>query len=504
METNSGKNEGMDMSISIKDMLMRVCLKWRAMIVWAIVFAILFNGIGILKDYKAVQAQKQLEAEEDNVELQLDNAQKEVEKAEKELSDREISDVKRVVESYEDLQSRYVVAREYFENSARMQLDPSNVPTMTIQYRIDTKYQVEYPIIEKKDYTDAIVGAYCSAVKTDITYNEMKKNMNSEIEIPYIKELVDATGDSGNLYITIMAPTEEDCIAMGDVVKNAVSDTTSKLQSAYGEFNVQLIVDNCGSMANSILLNDQTTVVNNMNNIRSAIVNITSGMNDGQKSYYNALLDYDSIANPKEVLNNNEQETGAKKTSADVQVSFVHAKMIVVGAVAGIFLIACWFALGYIVSNRIRTADDIEEVYGMRHLGTVEINTKKKTIDKKIQEIFYGKNDFTYEEQMKMVCAGIRITAQKMGVKSLYITGSSKERLDNYYEEICAGLKNDIANVESGVSIIYDPESLENMSKSEAVVLVEKLNSSLYKEIKKEMDICLNNKIEIIGVVTLQ
>lgn len=504
METNSGKNEGMDMSISIKDMLMRVCLKWRAMIVWAVILAILFNGLGVLKEYKAVQTQKQLEDEKTNTELQLENAEKKVTELEKGLSDREIADVKRVVESYADLQSRYTVAREYFENSAKMQLDPSRVPTMMIQYNINTNYQVEYPIIDKRDNTSPIISAYCDYIKSDETYDALKNAMVSDVEVSYVKELVDAVEDCGNISVTIIAPTEEDCKAMGDVVEKTISKATGKLQNIYGAFEVTPIMDSYGCAANSTLLNDQTTVVNNMNSIRSAIVNITSGMNDAQKEYYSALLDYDTIANPPDAVGENLQNLELAENSENTSINLIHAKMLILGILVGFFLVVCWYALLYILSNRMRTADDLEEVYGMRLMGTLTIKTKKNIVDRKIQEAFSGKNDFTYEEQMRMICAGIRISAKKLGIQKLYITGSSREKLDSYYAEIAKQLKAQNLDVQYGVSVIYDPESLEKMAESDGVVLVEKTGSSLYKDIKKEMDCCLSNKVQIIGAVVLE
>ena len=48
----------LEITVSIKDMIMRICLKWRQMLAWGIVLAVLFNCVGILKSYNAVQASK--------------------------------------------------------------------------------------------------------------------------------------------------------------------------------------------------------------------------------------------------------------------------------------------------------------------------------------------------------------------------------------------------------------------------------------------------------------
>lgn len=501
MGITNRNDEEMEMTISIKDMLMRICLKWRVLFIWAVVFAVVFNALGILKDYKNFENQKQEAIEKTNKEIQLANAEKEVSQTEIGLSEREVADVRRVVDTYADMQERYETAREYIENSVRMQLDPSSVPTLEIHYNIDTKYQVEYPYIDKMDYTDSIINAYCDAVETNEALDSIHNAMSTEIGREYVKELISTKNDSNMLDINIIAPTEDDCVAIGEVIKDVVKKTTSKLKNQYGDFEITLTMDTYGNVANSQLLNEQTTVVSNLNNIRNTIVNMTTGMREEQKSYLNALLDLEAVQNG--VVTDTAIDNLDEETRIEMTINFIQAKMIIIGGGVGIFLVVCWMGCLYIFSARIRVVDDIEDVYGINNLGMLTIKKKKNKIDKKITEIFTGKDDFTYEEQIRMVCAGIRISSQKMGLKKIYITGSSKENLENCCMEIAKRLEECSLEVEYGMSVLYDPESLEKMFKSDGVVLIEKVDSSRYKDVKKEKDICVNNKIPIIGAVVL-
>lgn len=501
METYSGKNEGMEMSISIKDMLMRVCLKWRAMIVWAIVFAILFNGIGILKDYKAVQAQKKLEAEDNNRDIQLEMAKKELAKTKKELNDREILDVQRALNSYDELQEKYELNNEYYENAIKMKVNALAAPTLTINYDIDTKYQIEYPVIDKKDYTSAIISAYCDEIQSEKTVDMILDNMSSKIERGYISELISLSSQNSRLCIKIIATTKEECVAMGEVVKDVVSNATTTVKNRYGDFDINLVKDSYDVIADNDLLDDQTSVVHNINSIRSSIGNITSLMNENQKNYYAAVLDYESNVNPAKEADAVEN-INVEEPSAYV-VKTVHLKMLILGIVFGIFIVSCMTGIIYVFASRMRAEDDMEEIYGIHHLGTLSVKPRKNIIDKLIWEAFYGKNDFTYEEKLRMIDAGIKVYAKKMNMQKIFITGSCRERLEKYYEEVAEKLKEDALDVQYGVSIIWDPESLEKLAESDGVVLVEKVGSSFYKEIKKEIEICTSTKIQIIGTVIL-
>ena len=111
-------------------------------------------------------------------------------------------------------------------------------------------------------------------------------------------------------------------------------------------------------------------------------------------------------------------------------------------------------------------------------------NEKKSKIDAWIKSIFYGEDGFSYEEHIRMVCAGVRIAAQKHGYEKVYITSASNnDVIKKCMSEIGDGLKEQKV-CESGPSIIYDPESLEKMASSDAVVFIEEIDGSRYQDIK--------------------
>ena len=93
----------LEITVSIKDMIMRICLKWRQMLAWGIVLAVLFNCVGILKSYNAVQASKNSNVLtwEEQIDKKIESAQSKTEDAKGSLSQRECEEVERAVDSYE-------------------------------------------------------------------------------------------------------------------------------------------------------------------------------------------------------------------------------------------------------------------------------------------------------------------------------------------------------------------------------------------------------------------
>ena len=168
-------------------------------------------------------------------------------------------------------------------------------------------------------------------------------------------------------------------------------------------------------------------------------------------------------------------------------------------------MVALYVGMRYLLSGKLRTSADISECFGVTVIGKVKKNEKKSKIDAWIKSIFYGEDGFSYEEHIRMVCAGVRIAAQKHGYEKVYITSASNnDVIKKCMSEIGDGLKEQKVCVESGPSIIYDPESLEKMASSDAVVFIEEIDGSRYQDIKTELEKAHMNQNAILGCVVLE
>ena len=55
--------------------------------------------------------------------------------------------------------------------------------------------------------------------------------------------------------------------------------------------------------------------------------------------------------------------------------------------------------------------------------------------------------------------------------------------------------------IEKGLSLISDSETLDKVIASDGVVLVETIRKSRYEDIEKEIELCKNYNIKILGTV---
>lgn len=504
METGYRNFNETEMSISIKDLFMRICLKWRLMIVCALIFAILFNAIGILKSYRAVQNQAKYEEEKNNIDVQIENSLTEIEQIKAQLNEREIADVDRAIENYVTLNEQYTKSMDYYRDSIRMQINANYVPTLTLQYNIDTHYEVEYPIVEKTDYTDSIESAFCNLLTSDEICSELQSKIYPDTKTTYVKELLNVYGVANNLCIIIIAPSKSDCEEMGRIIDEYINKGHKELEKVFGDFELKKTVESFGESANAAILNEQTIVINNINGLRSSISSLTYGMTDIQRNYYTALLKYDSLINGA-VEDTDVLDSNLDKREVELTIQYINIKMMIVGVIFGVFIACMFVAINYILSGKLRTAVDMEKMYGLRNLGIIYDKRKKNYIDELVKLIFEGKKSLEPEKQIEIICAEIRISAQKKGLQNLYITGSSVgEETEKIYAEVCKNLEKVFEKVEYGMSILANPDSMQKMAEADGVILIEKIDSSIYNDMKKEIEITIASQTPIVGSVVIE
>lgn len=495
-----------EMTISVKDLLLRMLLKWRMILVWMLIGAVALDGVGYIRSSRAAkQAQEVLQSSGDEEEQML----LAVSEAEEKLSAREVAEVNTAVGTYLSFQKEYQNTLNYNTNSIKMQLDPNSVPTMTVQYYIDNHYQAVYPVIEARDTTADIISSFASKVTNTKVCEQIVEELQWDIDSAYVQELINAYPTADDiLTISVMSQNQEACEKMMAIIEQVVGDETAGLKSLYGEFDIMVLHKQYYEGANSSLLSTQQMQITGLNNIKSAMNNVISNMTEEQKEYYFALLDKEKADQMDGESEREEEETPAPAQVPQVKV--VNLKYILLGAFVGAFLACCFVAFKYLISAALRVKEDLEEVFGIPLLGSLTVSDVNHRflwqIDRLVLGLFAGRRPkFSEEERVEMICAGIRIAAGKAGMQSVYLTGvCHDEKSAQIREMLCDKLRSEVKEISHGKSVVYDPGSLESMVSADGVVLVEMVDASMYTDLQKELELCKMYKIPVIGSVVLE
>ena len=492
-----------EIQISIKDMIYRVLLKWKAMLCVALILAILC-GFG-MNTLQSVISGDEPETPSLTKSEQLEKSVKSTASA---LSTQIKYETEIAFESYKKYVAQASEIQSYLNNSVKMNLDSSSTPTVVLQYLVDTHYEAVYPTVEYKDFTGDIISAYSSRILNTDTTTKIRDELGVDTDLAYIQELVTvSTGNSDDadtdtsdetavdtMKITIYAPDEDTAKSISSTIKNEVKDQTDDIQKIFGSFDLTLVSEQYSETVSSDILTIKQGYVSNLNTIFTAINSLSKNMTTAQAAYYNALV-------AQYMYDGSDDETTDTEVVDVAGISFEFSALyFVVGLLAGIVIVALIEVLKYIYTASLKRAEDMDYTFGVNVFGVQ--TDEKKGLDKLLEKLF-GSRVLRYsnDERFSMLSAGISINAKKNEVKKLYITGSVSDTV--LIEKLAESLKSQLDEVSFGRSVIVDAESLEKLTSSDAVVLVEKVTDSRLEEIKQEIDICDSNGVKVLGSVVI-
>ncbi len=495
-------------SIDLIDLIRRILLRWKAIVIWMIIFAFLIDGIYYIRALRATSG-----TEETTAAKETQDAFAEYEQG---LSEREIMEVQVAVQAYTEMYQNYLETLEYCENSIRMQLDANSVSTATLLYYIEASASDS----ETGVSTNEIIDVLNATAQSEDVCSQILDGLNWDTETAYIQELIMISADedidvnaeeySGerDLTITVMAPDEESAVIMAEIIRTAVEKEASGLQETIGEFDMELIQDQYAQKADRDLLADQQNKYSGLNTLRTALNNLANSMSDEQKEYYYALLDGTVTNQAVEDKGETETEISTAVVSP-AQPKLISGRYVVIGLLVGLVLVIICVMIGYVCKGKLRVKEDIEELYHIPLLGFFEATERtrlKGPVCRGINRFFYRRDaKYSVEERTRMICASIRLAAEKAGMESIYLTGTGENpQSEQLMAQIAEQLKESIQSVSYGRSIIYDPESLERMTTADGVVLVECVDVSAYADMERETELCSTYDAPIIGGIVIR
>lgn len=465
--------------INLIDLFWEILSKWRVIIFSIVLFAIILGGLGSIKNYsRMAQSQKVLKT--DDIELDQDAYEK--------------------VEVFLEYRELLYNQQEYNKKSPLMQLSTSGFYYGTANYYVDNYYQVEYPIISKKDNVGSIIENY----KTSLISSEFCARLAeiSGLEPSYCSEMLKLNDGNENscFQVAVYADNEEECMKILEEVEKTISNAKSGVEENFGEHKVILTSSECIYTSDENIRTMQVNNVNDTNNMINNIATLKKALTEEELLYIEA---YD-----REIKISKEEVKTQMDTSTSLM-SIINIKYIVLGGGFGAAVIVIYIIFIYLISNRVRITDDFESCINIKLLGKVRVETESKEgrkifgfADKKINKIRYNKKFIKETQIFNLTVANIKNMAQKFGLSQIYLTSSLNEfEQQEVVKALTLELK--IFNIEivAGDSILLNAVALEEAAKIGCVILIEKAGESRYQDIENAAGICACKEIELLGVV---
>lgn len=487
--------------IYIRELFFRIFSNWRKIIIWMIVFAVIANIFFCIKYYRAISAAAEQKEQTEEIDISTyRNA----------LSEDDAKDVENNFDMYLKHRDAYDKLMEYCNDSTYMNLDPNSVPMVQMEYNINNC-----------DFAKDYINLLSSQIQSDDIANVIIDALGLDTEPSYIWELaefmdagqdaiqsdttavIEQEKDNNSLVmiVKVMGETLDSAKQMSDILNDEILNITDNLREQYGTVRIEKIGEIESTVIDETLLLRQQDYSGRVHNIKSYLENIKNSMTASQESYYNALIDDYEID-----MGIQESEIQQETEPVEMTMQYFNIKYIIAGLFLGAVLACCYICVPYVLGNKFQTPYEVSDCFGITLLEVVDVEEKKKRnnfIDKQIRRYFRKNNEgSSLKEKMSMIETDIGVVCKKQGLKKVFVTSSVqtdkikaiKEALQNL------GEKNEL-ELTMGESVLTDNHSLEQLSESEGVILIEEIASSNLADINEEVNVCKKYDVSIIGMI---
>lgn len=454
--------------INLGDLLWKILYGWRLILVLAIIFAIGLCGL------QYIRAQRTSVVPQQNEPLSLE-----------EIKERLTEDEWQTIRKATALQQQIAEQRAYNDNALSMHITAYAKNVVMIQYYVNTEYAFNYTEEVTPDYVGVLVNSYIAYAS-----NEDMEKLSEEQNL-YVGEMVSATQLGAEQFmISVAGADAKQAEELADKVADLLEDYRAVLVDKIGSHKLVEVNRYSRVQRDEALAAKQIERENALVNLQTELDTLTSTFTSAQRHVFAG----------EEIVADTAQQV-EKTASIDV-------KYLLLGALVGIFLACVWIAMCYILSGRIKSVQELGNIFGLRIFGSISLEKKKRAfsfVDRWLDKL-RKKRQRTLEQQYELVLTNLKVTCRKAKIEQVFFT-TSMEMTDadrRLLEELQKRLEKEGVKSSFGEDIVHNAGSLERMAEMEYVVLLEKTGTTDYADVEQELTLCVQQNAKVLGVVGVE
>ncbi len=524
--------------IDLIDLLADVLSHWRGILAFMLIGAVLLGGFSYAKSYWDLR--------------QLQGGSKVSEDANEAETGRLTEAEKMAVYAVLNDEQEYLIDQQYVNASVVMQMDPYHIPRSVLLYKIQMD-DMRQSYMLRSVYEDLLNGVDLlqwvekqtgiSAASADELISALGKSNLVVLGGAQEAESIDIGNDC--LKVVVTHSDENECKKLTQCVKDYLEQQHEQLVREFGAHEMILVSESQGVVMDMTVRATQqqysSNAIENLTNCAKAKEAFTASqkayydlLKEGEKrleertepvsgvagaaardeenlkpataSYYSRLKQGEELLEEYPELIPNIPGTAAQDEENGRPV--INKKYVVIGAVLFAFLYAGVIFVLYILNGKIRTSDELQELYNISQLGLIVKNEGKKQffLDRWVAALKnWHKRQFTREQSLELAAAAIRISAGKQALDEVCLMGCDlKAGADAVCQEFKERLEKEHLKVKILDNVLYDAEALAKLESVKGIVLVEKVLSTLYDEIQRELELASRQGIPVLGGVIVE
>lgn len=486
-----------DRTISISDIFFSVIQRWRTLLVFFGVFAIVIGMIGTYKKYINETSIPDTIVDGDGTVVvnpaKLEELQQMMTAEELGVAD----DLAATIKWYYNQIEYY---RVYNTQSIFGQLDPDNINTVTLQYFVGTEKT------DEDDYgavSTAIGKVYLSVLLDDSIYEEMADVVNDAYTADDYRDVVvidESEISKGIFKINAYGLDSNMTFRMADVIEKYILSKSNDAKEVYKNHELKLLSREQFIDGNASIREKQLTHIYALQDIESYIPKLKKKMN-----LTDIQLKYTELVCMQESQDN---------ITADVRnisfISVLDIKGMIIGGIIGIFFAAVLMVIRYIAGGRIHNCMDVENDFDLPIIcsfadGTTPMRKYKTRFDKWITKSRQrGKLSMNMRNAARIAAAQIDMWANDNNLtKIAFVIDDNVLSSLKIIDKITGMMRSNVKTV-AAQNLLIDDNAFENIETSNGIIIVIQSELSRYDHINVIIDTCKCVKCHILGAIVAE
>lgn len=332
--------------INLKRLFYKALKNWRVAAVAAMIGAVVIGGTKCTMELVKISDPEVIAERETEYQGELALYQQEGEV------------IRKTIENIED---SIIQQTDYNENSVLMEIDPYNEWNGSIDFYVETDWQIMPELsYQNQNPANQIVRVYSTYISNGELYQYVIDRLDAPMEIRYLREIMGGSADASNflIHFTVRGKTQEECQKLLTLIEEGMRAKLPEITESVGEF--KLLTTN-----------------------NSTYSQINYGLEQSQKANLQAITDLNTslTATQFEQLEweRDEKEIEVPVLDKGDAVKEGIKMAIIAGFILGV-VILLFHGIKYILSKYVQ---DREEFEGW-NVYVAEIPTPKKSDKKKI------------------------------------------------------------------------------------------------------------------------
>lgn len=456
--------------INLGTLLFKVCQRWRTLLVVAAVAAVAIGGTKLAMNIQGLYDEEKMEELNAQYRDTLASYEAEGEALERRMDEN---------------QRNMTLQTEYNDKSVLMKIDPHNEWVASTNLYIDTDYQVlpgssiqnENPAYKiTYAYYDYYTGGFYLDVMGSLTFDVGEQK--------YLKEVLWADIDANRYSITIhaIADTKEHCDELLKIARDAFLTRQEFIESSLGEHSVKVSDVAAHAQINA----DREQYQVNQQAREKELMRNVYGLNEEYREW-------------------KKREEDIEKPIVDMGAAVKNGiKWIILATALGGFLSAGVLFVQYMLSGRLKSAEEIG--HGMDVLAELPVPSgkKKNAIDRLICRIFgVAVRDSEYDSRVEALALSLEkmLGAMQCEKGTIAFVGDIKENeLKAFTKQVGNALPDRYKAVAAG-NIIVEPSAAKAAFDADVVVLAARQDATMKKTLAQAWVKLSACKIRVLGAV---